>query len=37
VSVAKQNTKLVTINFPHNPTGTILPLDRYDALIALCR
>ncbi|MFK8185984.1 MAG: aminotransferase class I/II-fold pyridoxal phosphate-dependent enzyme [Phormidesmis sp.] len=31
------NTKLVTINFPHNPTGTILPLDRYHALIALCQ
>lgn len=33
----KPNTKLITINFPHNPTGTILPLDRYRALIALCR
>lgn len=33
----KPNTKLVTINFPHNPTGTILPLDRYHALIDLCR
>lgn len=33
----KANTKLVTINFPHNPTGTILPLDRYMALIELCR
>ncbi|MEO1344148.1 MAG: pyridoxal phosphate-dependent aminotransferase [Pseudomonadota bacterium] len=31
------NTRLVTINFPHNPTGTILPRDRYDALIELCR
>lgn len=31
------NTRLVTINFPHNPTGTILPLERYDALIELCR
>jgi len=31
------NTKLVTINFPHNPTGTILPLDRYMALVELCR
>lgn len=31
------NTKLMTINFPHNPTGTILPLDRYMALIELCR
>lgn len=33
----KANTKLVTINFPHNPTGTILPLDRYQALIEVCR
>lgn len=33
----KPNTKLITINFPHNPTGTILPLDRYMALIELCR
>ena len=33
----KPNTKLVTINFPHNPTGTILPLERYTALIDLCR
>ena len=33
----KPNTRLVTINFPHNPTGTILPLDRYHALIDLCR
>jgi aspartate/methionine/tyrosine aminotransferase len=31
------NTRLVTINFPHNPTGAILPLDRYHALIELCR
>ena len=33
----KPNTRLVTINFPHNPTGAILPLDRYQALIELCR
>ncbi len=33
----RPNTRLVTINFPHNPTGTILPLDRYEALIAQCR
>ena len=33
----RPNTKLVTINFPHNPTGTILPLDRYHALVELCR
>ncbi len=33
----RPNTRLVTINFPHNPTGAILPLERYDALIELCR
>ncbi|WP_113912165.1 aminotransferase class I/II-fold pyridoxal phosphate-dependent enzyme [Roseovarius dicentrarchi] len=33
----RPNTRLVTINFPHNPTGAILPLDRYRALIDLCR
>ena len=33
----RPNTKLVTINFPHNPTGAILSLDRYQALIELCR
>jgi aspartate/methionine/tyrosine aminotransferase len=33
----KPNTKLITINFPHNPTGSILPLDRYMALVNLCR
>ncbi|MEP1613919.1 MAG: aminotransferase class I/II-fold pyridoxal phosphate-dependent enzyme [Roseobacter sp.] len=33
----KPNTKLLTINFPHNPTGTILPVERYHALIDLCR
>lgn len=31
------NTKLLTINFPHNPTGAILPLERYLTLIELCR
>ena len=33
----RPNTKLVTINFPHNPSGAILSLDRYQALIELCR
>ncbi|WP_299411710.1 pyridoxal phosphate-dependent aminotransferase [uncultured Sulfitobacter sp.] len=33
----RPNTKLVTINFPHNPTGAILPLERYLALVELCR
>lgn len=33
----RPNTKLLTMNFPHNPTGAILPLERYHALIDLCR
>ncbi len=33
----KPNTRLLTMNFPHNPTGAVLSHDRYDALIALCR
>lgn len=36
-SAIRPNTKLLTINFPHNPTGTILPLERYMALVELCR
>jgi len=31
------NTRLITINFPHNPTGAILSPDRYAALITLAR
>ena len=33
----KPNTKLLTINFPHNPTGAILPIDRLNALVEVCR
>ncbi len=33
----RPNTRVLTINFPHNPTGAILPRERYDALIELCR
>lgn len=33
----RPNTRLLTMNFPHNPTGAILSQDRFDALIALCR
>ncbi len=36
-AAVRPNTKLVTINFPHNPTGAILAPDRYRALIELCR
>ena len=33
----RPNTKLVSINFPHNPTGKILEYDRLMVLVALCR
>jgi aspartate/methionine/tyrosine aminotransferase len=33
----RPNTKLISINFPNNPTGKILPRATFDALIALCR
>ena len=36
-AAVQANTKLITINFPHNPTGTILSSDRYEALIDLSR
>jgi aspartate/methionine/tyrosine aminotransferase len=33
----RPNTKLVSINFPNNPTGAVLEKSRFDALIELCR
>ncbi len=33
----RPNTKLVSINFPNNPTGAILSRDIFDGLIELCR
>ena len=33
----RPNTRMITINFPHNPTGAILPRERLDALVKLCR
>ncbi|KQY12590.1 aminotransferase class I/II-fold pyridoxal phosphate-dependent enzyme [Rhizobium sp. Root482] len=33
----RPNTKLISVNFPNNPTGKILPRDSFDALIDLCR
>lgn len=31
------NTRLLSINFPNNPTGAILPIDDYGELVSLCR
>jgi aspartate/methionine/tyrosine aminotransferase len=33
----RPNTKLVSINFPHNPTGRIIARQTLDALVDLCR
>lgn len=33
----RPNTKLISINFPHNPTGKIIDRPTFDALVALCR
>jgi aspartate/methionine/tyrosine aminotransferase len=33
----RPNTKLISINFPNNPTGAIMPRADFDALISLCR
>lgn len=33
----RPNTKLVIINFPHNPTGTVLDMTSLQEIIALCR
>jgi len=37
IGAARPNTKLISINFPNNPTGKILERDRFDALIRFCR
>lgn len=36
-AAVRPNTRVVSINFPHNPTGKILERDRFDALVDLCR
>jgi aspartate/methionine/tyrosine aminotransferase len=33
----RPNTKLISINFPNNPTGAIPSRTTFDALVALCR
>jgi aspartate/methionine/tyrosine aminotransferase len=33
----RPNTRLVSINFPHNPTGKIIPRATLDAIVELCR
>lgn len=33
----RPNTRLVSLNLPHNPTGTLMPRADLDAVIAMCR
>ncbi len=37
IAATRPNTKLISINFPNNPTGKILERDRFDTLIGFCR
>lgn len=37
VDALRPNTKLVSINFPHNPTGRIIPRSQLFALVDICR
>ena len=36
-TLVRSNTRLIYINFPHNPTGKVLERDRFDALVDICR
>jgi aspartate/methionine/tyrosine aminotransferase len=36
-TLLQSDTRLVVINFPHNPTGALLPREAFDALIDLLR
>ena len=33
----RPNTKLISINFPNNPTGAVLEKNRFNSLVELCR
>lgn len=33
----RPNTRMISINFPNNPTGAVLERSRFDALVELCR
>ncbi len=35
-SAIKLNTKVIVINFPHNPTGQVITQDELDGLVKLC-
>jgi aspartate/methionine/tyrosine aminotransferase len=33
----RPNTKVISINFPNNPTGKIIPRTTFDAIVEICR
>lgn len=33
----RPNTRVISVNFPNNPTGAVLDHERFQALVALCR
>lgn len=33
----RPNTRVISTNFPHNPTGKVIPRESFDALVALAR
>jgi len=33
----RPNTRLISVNFPNNPTGAVLDKNRFEALVNLCR
>jgi aspartate/methionine/tyrosine aminotransferase len=37
MAATRHNTKLISINFPNNPTGKILERERFEALVGFCR
>ena len=37
IAATRPNTRLISINFPNNPTGKILERDRFDMLVGFCR
>ena len=36
-AAVRPNTRLIAVNFPHNPTGALISRDDFAALVALCR
>ncbi len=36
-AAVRPNTKLIAVDFPHNPTGKVIDQTTFDGLVALCR